>query len=133
MKKNYSYQLERELMWLQSFFLTIILSHRVFLIRFLTRQHRTRIKRLCTLFPFTMVSSHCVFLVRFLMRHHVWLTATRECYETMAANLYCAVLMILLRADASDDASMHSDCIVPQSFPINRPFVIYFNVHFENQ
>ena len=32
------------------FFLTIILSHRVFLIRFLMRQNRTRIQRWCTLF-----------------------------------------------------------------------------------
>jgi len=34
------------------------------------------------------------------------LTSKGECYETMAANLYCAVLMILLCDDASDDASM---------------------------
>ena len=47
----------------------------------------------------------------------------------MAAYFYYAPLMILLCADASDDASVHSDCIVPQSFPINRPFLIHFNVH----
>ena len=47
----------------------------------------------------------------------------------VAAYLYCAPLMSLLCADASDDASMHSGCIVPQSFPINRPFLIHFKVH----
>ena len=55
----------------------------------------------------------------------------------MAAYLYCAPLMSLLCADASDDASadvsddasVHSDCIVPQSFSINRPFLIHFNIH----
>ena len=49
-----------------------------------------------------------VFLVRFLMRHHVWLTVKGDCYETMAVNLYCAVLIILL----CDDASIHSTCMV---------------------
>ena len=68
-----------------------------------------------------MVLSHWVFLVRFLIRHHVWLKAKRDRYETMDANFNCAVLMILLCDDASDDASMHNDCIVPQSFSINRP------------
>ena len=52
------------------------------------------------------------FLARFLMRHHVRLTAKGEYYETMAAYLYYASLMILLCADASDDTSMHSDCIL---------------------
>ena len=47
----------------------------------------------------------------------------------MAAYLYYAPLMSLLCADASDDASVHSDCIVPQSFSINKPFLIHFNVH----
>ena len=34
----------------------------------------------------------------------------------VAAYLYYAPLMSLLCADASDDASVHSDCIVPQIF-----------------
>ena len=70
MKKNYSCQLEGELTWLHSFSLTKVLSYRVFLVRFLLRQHRTRIQRWCTLFPFAIVLSHWVFLTRLLIRHH---------------------------------------------------------------
>ena len=46
---------------------------------------------------------------------------------------YFTVLIVLLCDDVSDDASMHNDCIVPQIFFINKPFLIHFNVHFRNQ
>ena len=58
---------------------------------------------------------------------HGW--QPRGSVMNVAAYLYCAPLMSLLCADVSDDASVHSDCIVPQSFPINRPFLVHFNVH----
>ena len=59
----------------------------------------------------------------------MWPQKTFEVLWNVAAYLYYAPLMILLCADANDDASVHSDCIVPQSFPINRPFLFHFNVH----